>query len=72
MFHLYQDSDKFCELEDLWPKTKAGSTATKPCPPKRTGNISRTCNEEGQWQSEKNYCVSEAINKLSSSVEVGL
>ncbi|XP_031437902.1 adhesion G-protein coupled receptor F3 [Clupea harengus] len=63
------NSDKFCEAEWPWKKTKAGSTATQPCPPKRTGNISRTCNEEGQWQSEKNYCVSEAINKLSSSVE---
>ncbi|XP_063078227.1 adhesion G-protein coupled receptor F3-like [Engraulis encrasicolus] len=62
-------SELFCENDQDWPKTKADETATGPCPPGKIGNISRPCNDLGEWELQMDFCVSESIQKLSSSVE---
>ncbi|KAL2082406.1 hypothetical protein ACEWY4_022224 [Coilia grayii] len=62
-------TDYFCGAEKTWPKTKANEIATGTCPTGTVGNISRPCNAKGEWQAELNFCVNEAIQKLSSSVE---
>lgn len=71
MCHVYQAKDERCEADGVWPKTKAGSAARGPCPPNRVGYTSRKCEVSG-WGKVLDFCVNEAINKLSDAMEVGL
>lgn len=67
---MFQATDKYCEQDSSWPKTKAGSAANGDCPPGRVGYTSRKCEASG-WGNVLDYCVNEAINKLSDSMKVG-
>ncbi|XP_062406817.1 adhesion G-protein coupled receptor F2-like [Sardina pilchardus] len=66
---ILQANDRFCIEELPWPKTKAGEEASGSCPTGRVGYTSRKCDKDGKWEKVLDYCVNEAINKLSSSVE---
>ncbi len=51
-----------CEAADNFPRTIAGETATKNCPSRYTGFITRNCNESGVWEDEVNSCTYKYIN----------
>ncbi|XP_076128815.1 adhesion G protein-coupled receptor F4 [Alosa pseudoharengus] len=64
---VLKSGDSFCVSENGWPKTKAGSTATQSCGPKRVGKKSRTCDENEDWGSVFNYCVRKDVDNLLKS-----
>ncbi|XP_061610560.1 adhesion G protein-coupled receptor F5 isoform X3 [Phyllopteryx taeniolatus] len=63
------EGDKFCEEDDLWPKTPGGDTVIKQtCPEGRVGYESRTCTGN-KWQSVFSKCVSRHLFNLSRAAE---
>ncbi|XP_030050995.1 adhesion G-protein coupled receptor F3 [Microcaecilia unicolor] len=65
--------DKFCNSEINngigWNITKAGISAIMPCPPGKSGHMTRNCSLSGVWLNVQDNCVSQVLLSALDSVK---
>uniref|UniRef100_UPI00358E69E4 adhesion G protein-coupled receptor F4-like n=1 Tax=Myxine glutinosa TaxID=7769 RepID=UPI00358E69E4 len=56
IYILNPEVDRACENTSrggfIWPETKAGSSASQPCPTDMEGDVSQWCDTKGDWSKE--------------------
>ncbi|KAK7491589.1 hypothetical protein BaRGS_00017228, partial [Batillaria attramentaria] len=68
---ILQQEELQCPADGLWPNTPAGVTFPAQCPMgyDQTGEMSRKCRTDGQWEpADTSGCVREELNTLSNTV----